>query len=160
MVLTGFTVGFALFYEVGFVLMLPLVFTIAASANIPLLYVGVPMAAALSVTHGFLPPHPGPTAIATIFNADMGKTLLYGTILAIPTVILAGPVYARVLKGIDKPIPEGLYSAKTFSEEEMPRLWRQRLDLSGAGGSDGDACDCRNDPAERSRFPAGSGVPR
>ena len=106
-VLTGFTVGFALFYEVGFVLMLPLVFTIAASANIPLLYVGVPMAAAL-------------TAIATIFNADMGKTLLYGTILAIPTVILAGPVYARVLKGIDKPIPEGLYSAKTFSEEEMP----------------------------------------
>ena len=90
------------------------------SANIPLLYVGVPMAAALSVTHGFLPPHPGPTAIATIFNADMGKTLLYGTILAIPTVILAGPVYARVLKGIDKPIPEGLYSAKTFSEEEMP----------------------------------------
>ncbi len=57
-VLTGFTVGFALFYEVGFVLMLPLVFTIAASANIPLLYVGVPMAAALSVTHGFLPPHP------------------------------------------------------------------------------------------------------
>ena len=59
-VLTGFTVGFALFYEVGFVLMLPLVFTIAASANIPLLYVGVPMAAALSVTHGFLPPHPGP----------------------------------------------------------------------------------------------------
>ena len=82
-VLTGFTVDFALFYEVGFVLMLPLVFTIAASANIPLLYVGVPMAAALSVTHGFLPPHPGPTAIATIFNADMGKTLLYGTILAI-----------------------------------------------------------------------------
>lgn len=82
--LTGFTVGFALFYEVGFVLMLPLVFTIAASARIPLLYVGVPMAAALSVTHGFLPPHPGPTAIATIFHADMGKTLLYGTILAIP----------------------------------------------------------------------------
>jgi Gnt-I system high-affinity gluconate transporter len=51
-VLTGFTVGFALFYEVGFVLMLPLVFTIAASAGIPLLYIGVPMAAALSVTHG------------------------------------------------------------------------------------------------------------
>lgn len=117
--LTGFTVGFALFYEVGFVLMLPLVFTIAAAANIPLLYVGVPMAAALSVTHGFLPPRRS-TAIATIFHADMGKTLLFGTILAIPTVILAGPVYARFLKGIDKPIPEGLYSAKTFTEEEMP----------------------------------------
>jgi len=120
LVLTGFTVGFALFYEVGFVLMLPLVFSVAASARVPLLYVGVPMAAALSVTHGFLPPHPGPTAIATLFNADMGKTLLYGTLLGIPTVILAGPVYARFLKGIDKPIPEGLWNPKTFTEAEMP----------------------------------------
>lgn len=119
-VLTGFTVGFALFYEVGFVLMLPLVLTISAAARVPLLFVGVPMAAALSVTHGFLPPHPGPTAIATLFSADMGKTLLFGTILAIPTVILAGPVFARFLKKIDKPIPEGLYNAKTFTEAEMP----------------------------------------
>jgi Gnt-I system high-affinity gluconate transporter len=119
-VLTGFIVGFALFYEVGFVLLLPLVFTIAASARIPLLYIGVPMAAALSVTHGFLPPHPGPTAIALIFQADMGKTLLFGTILAIPTVILAGPMYARFLKGIDKPIPEGLFNPKAFTEKEMP----------------------------------------
>jgi Gnt-I system high-affinity gluconate transporter len=119
-VLTGFTVGFALFYEVGFVLLLPLVLTIAASARVPLLYVGVPMAAALSVTHGFLPPHPGPTAIATLFHADMGKTLLFGTLLGIPTVILAGPVYTRFLKSIDKPIPEGLYNKKTFSEAEMP----------------------------------------
>ncbi len=119
-VLTGFIVGFALFYEVGFVLMLPLVFTVAAAARLPLLYVGVPMAAALSVTHGFLPPHPGPTAIATIFHADMGKTLLYGSLLAVPTVILAGPVYARFLKGIDKPVPEGLFNPKTFTEEEMP----------------------------------------
>ncbi|KGD79145.1 gluconate transporter [Pantoea vagans] len=120
LVLTGFIVGFALFYEVGFVLMLPLVFSVAASARVPLLYVGVPMAAALSVTHGFLPPHPGPTAIATLFNADMGKTLLFGTLLGIPTVILAGPVYARFLKNIDKPIPQGLYNPKTFTEAEMP----------------------------------------
>ncbi|MGM3173413.1 gluconate transporter [Dickeya lacustris] len=119
-VLTGFTVGFALFYEVGFVLLLPLVFSIVASARIPLLYAGVPMAAALSVTHGFLPPHPGPTAIAALFHADMGKTLLFGTLLGIPTVILAGPVYARFLKKIDKPIPEGLYNPKQFTEQEMP----------------------------------------
>lgn len=64
--------------------MLPLVFTIVASANIPLLYVGVPPAAALSVTHG-LPPHPGPTGDCHHFHADMGKTLLYGTILYVPT---------------------------------------------------------------------------
>ncbi|VDA98895.1 High-affinity gluconate transporter [Klebsiella pneumoniae] len=85
-VLTGFTVGFALFYEVGFVLMLPLVFTIAASARIPLLYVGVPMAAALR--------HPRLPAAASGSDRDRhhlpcryGQTLLYGTILAIPTVI-------------------------------------------------------------------------
>ena len=119
-VLTGFIVGFALFYEVGFVLLLPLVFTIAASARIPVLYIGVPMAAALSVTHGFLPPHPGPTAIALIFHADMGKTLLLGTIIAIPTVILAGPIFARFLKGIDKPVPQGLFNPRTFTEKEMP----------------------------------------
>lgn len=119
-VLTGFVVGFALFYEVGFVLLLPLVFSIAASARIPLLYLGVPMAAALSVTHALLPPHPGPTAIAIIFAADMGKTLLYGTILAIPTVILAGPLYAKTLKKIDKPVPEGLHNPKQFTEAEMP----------------------------------------
>lgn len=119
-VLTGFTVGFALFYEVGFVLLLPLVFTIAAAARIPLLFIGVPMAAALSVTHALLPPHPGPTAIAILFKADMGKTLLYGTLIAIPTVILAGPVYARFLKSIDKPIPAGLHNPKVFAEHEMP----------------------------------------
>ncbi|AHF73000.1 high-affinity gluconate transporter [Candidatus Sodalis pierantonius str. SOPE] len=119
-VLTGFTVGFALFYEIGFVLMLPLVFSIAANARISLLCVGVPMAAALSVAHGFLPPHPGPTAIAAIFHADMGKTLLYGTILAIPTVILAGPVYSQFLRHIDKPVPEVLYNPKKFTEQEMP----------------------------------------
>lgn len=119
-VLTGFTVGFALFYEIGFVLMLPLVFSIAANARISLLYVGVPMATALSVTHGFLPPHPGPTAIAAIFHADMGNTLLYGTILAIPTVILAGPAYSQFLRHIDKPVPEGLYNPKKFTEQAMP----------------------------------------
>ncbi len=79
------------------------------------------MAAALSVTHGFATSG-SDCDCRSIFNADMGKTLLYGTILAIPTVILAGPVYARVLKGIDKPIPEGLYSAKTFSEERCRAL--------------------------------------
>jgi Gnt-I system high-affinity gluconate transporter len=78
------------------------------------------MAAALFVTHGFLPPHPGPTAIAGIYGADMGKTLLYGIILAIPTVIISGPLFAMTLKKMDKPIPAGLYNPKVFTEAEMP----------------------------------------
>lgn len=119
-VLTGFTVSFALFHEVGFVMLLPLAFTIAAAARIPLVFIGVAMAAALSVTHALLPPHPGPTAIAILFKADMGKTLLYGTLIAIPTVILAGPVYAHFLKSIDKPILAGLHNPKVFADHEMP----------------------------------------
>ncbi|WP_312179072.1 gluconate:H+ symporter [Pantoea sp. CTOTU46764] len=120
LVVTGLIVGLAMFYEVGFVLLLPLVFTIVAAAGLPLLYVGVPMVAALSVTHCFLPPHPGPTAIATIFGANLGTTLLYGMIITIPTVIIAGPVFSKFLKSFEKSPPEGLYNPKIFTEEEMP----------------------------------------
>ncbi|MDX1333490.1 MAG: SLC13 family permease, partial [Robiginitalea sp.] len=65
-VLTGFIVGIPMFYTVGFVILVPLVFTVAASTRLPLLYVGIPMLASLSVTHGYLPPHPAPTAISEI----------------------------------------------------------------------------------------------
>ncbi len=118
--LTGFIVGIALFYEIGFVLLIPLVFTIAKEADIPLLEVGIPMAAALSVTHGFLPPHPGPTAISVIFNADIGKTLIYGLLIGIPTVIIAGPLLYNTVKDIKTDIPEGLHNDKHFTDEEMP----------------------------------------
>lgn len=120
LMITGLIVGLAMFYEVGFVLLLPLVFTIVAASGLPLLYVGVPMVAALSVTHCFLPPHPGPTAIATIFGANLGTTLLYGLIITIPTVIVAGPLFSRFLKNFEKSPPEGLYNPKIFTEEEMP----------------------------------------
>ncbi len=118
--LTGFAVGIALFYEIGFVLLIPLVFTIAVSAKIPLLEVGIPMAAALSVTHGFLPPHPGPTAISVIYNADIGLTLIYGVIIAIPTVIIAGPLLYNTVKDLNPEVPQGLYNPKIFKDEEMP----------------------------------------
>jgi len=95
--LTGFLVGIPLFYNAGFVVLIPLVFAIAATTKLPKLYVGIPMAAALSVTHGFLPPHPGPVALAAIFHADMGKTLLYGLILGVPIAIIAGVLFPRMI---------------------------------------------------------------
>ncbi len=100
MMLTGLIVGIPLFYNAGFIILIPLVFTVAATSQVPLLWVAIPMCAALSVTHGFLPPHPGPTAIAAIFKADIGKTLLYGFILAIPISIIAGPFFATLMKKI------------------------------------------------------------
>jgi len=100
MMLTGLVVGIPLFYNAGFIILVPLVFSVALTSEVPLLWVAVPMAASLSVTHGFLPPHPGPTAIAAIFKADLGRMLLYGFIIAIPTVIIAGPFFAGFMKKI------------------------------------------------------------
>ena len=123
LMVTGLIVGLAMFYEIGFVLLLPLVFTVVAASGMPMLYVGLPMVAALSVTHCFLPPHPGPTAIATIFGANLGTTLLYGMIITIPTVIIAGPIFSKFLKGFEKTPPEGLYNPKVFADHEMPGFW-------------------------------------
>lgn len=120
MVLTGFIVGLPMFYNAGFVVIMPLVFAVAISAELPLLYVGIPAAAALSVTHGFLPPHPGPTAIAVIFDADITLTLLYGLLLAVPTIVVAGPLFTRFLKNIKTEPPQNLFVLKPLSEEEMP----------------------------------------
>ena len=119
-VITGFIVGFAMFFEVGFVILIPLVFGVAIEAGIPLLYLGIPMAAALSVTHGFLPPHPGPTAISVYFEADIGRTLLYGIILSIPIIIIAGPVFSRWVRNLESSPPEGLFTHKEFKEGEAP----------------------------------------
>ncbi len=118
--LTGFIVGVPLFYAVGFVILVPIIFTVAAAVELPLLYVAVPMIASLTVTHGYLPPHPSPTAIAVMFHADIGKTLLLGIIIAVPAIIIAGPFLSRFLKNINaKPFKE-FFNPKVFTEEEMP----------------------------------------
>jgi Gnt-I system high-affinity gluconate transporter len=123
LMLTGFFVGVSLFYDVGFFVMIPLVFTVASSTGLPLLYVGLPMLAALSVTHGYLPPHPAPTAIAGMFKADMGLTLVYGIIVAVPAIIISGPVLSRILSRIDaRPLSE-FVSNKVMKDEEMPGFW-------------------------------------
>jgi gluconate transporter len=121
-VITGFLVGIPMFYTVGFVMMVPLIFTVALQTGLPLLYVGVPMVAALSVTHGFLPPHPGPTAIASFYNADIGLTLLYGIVIAIPAILAAGPLFARFLKNKHTPLPKGMFDLKPLPEEALPPL--------------------------------------
>jgi Gnt-I system high-affinity gluconate transporter len=94
---TGLLAGIPLFYNAGFVVLIPLVFALAKTTKLPLLYVGLPMVAPLSVTHGFLPPHPGPVALAGILGANIGQLLLYGIILTVPVSILAGIVYPRLV---------------------------------------------------------------
>ena len=98
--LTGFLIGIPIYYNAGFVILVPLVFTIAKRTGLPLLYIAIPMAAALSTTHCFLPPHPGPVVLVNAFHANMGETLIYGIIIAIPAVIIAGPLLGRLLKNV------------------------------------------------------------
>jgi len=96
--LIGLVAGIPLFYNSGFVILIPLVFAIASTLNYPLLMLGIPMAAALSITHGFLPPHPGPVTLATIFHANIGKTLLYGLLISIPTAVIAGIIFPKFVQ--------------------------------------------------------------
>ena len=121
-VLTGFIVGIPMFYSVGFVILIPLVFTVAAATGLPLLYVGLPMLASLSVTHGYLPPHPAPTAITVMFNADLGKTLVYGIIVAIPAIIVAGPLFSRTIKNIKATPLKEFINPRILEDHEMPGL--------------------------------------
>ncbi|MCW2585371.1 MAG: gluconate transporter family protein, partial [Frankiales bacterium] len=86
-------VGIPLFFEVGVVLLVPIVLLVAARGDLPLLRIGIPALAGLSVLHGLVPPHPGPLVAIAALKADLGLTLLFGLLVAVPTVILAGPVY-------------------------------------------------------------------
>ncbi len=118
--ITSFTVGLAMFYNAGFVILIPLVFSVAAATGLPLVYLGLAMASGLSVTHGFLPPHPGPTAIAILFKADIGKTLVYGIAIAIPAIWLSGIIFPEFVKKIVANPPEGLVEIKNLPENELP----------------------------------------
>jgi Gnt-I system high-affinity gluconate transporter len=119
MMFTGFLVGIPLFYNVGFVLLVPLVFSVVQQTKVPPIYVGIPMFASLSVTHGVLPPHPAPTAMLPIFGADIGTTLTYGIIVALPAMIIAGPVFARLFRRV-KSNPITLFIAPLRPESELP----------------------------------------
>jgi Gnt-I system high-affinity gluconate transporter len=122
MALAGLIIGIPLFYTAGFIVVVPLIFAIAATTRLPLLYVGIPMLAALSVAHGFLPPHPSPTAIAEQLHANMSKTLIYGIIIAIPTISIAGPLFAKTLRRYHPKPSNNILQIEPMPESEMPRI--------------------------------------
>ena len=98
MAFTGFVVGIPLYYNVGFVLLVPIIFSVAHHYKLSKVYIGLPMLTALSVMHGFLPPHPAAMVLAIQFQADLVKTFVYGVIIAIPAIVIAGPLFATVFK--------------------------------------------------------------
>jgi Gnt-I system high-affinity gluconate transporter len=116
---TGFLIGIPLFYGIGFVLMIPLIFSIVYKYKLPAIYIGLPMLAALSVTHGFLPPHPSPSALVIQFKANMGMTLLYGLVVAIPAIVIGGPLFSRTLKKINS-TPLASFVPVEIPESQLP----------------------------------------
>src|SRR5437773_7719707 len=122
LMVVAFIVGIPVFFQVGFVLLIPLVFTIAHRTGMSLIKIGIPLVAGLSVVHGMLPPHPAAMLAVTAYKADVGLTILYGLIVGIPTAALAGPIFAS---WIDPRVPlltESPLAAQLGGEssQEMP----------------------------------------
>ena len=97
MVLIGLVIGLPAFFEVGFVLLIPIAFTVARRTHTSLILVALPMVAGLSVVHGLVPPHPAALLAVTIYKADVGRTIFYALLVGIPTAIVAGPLYAKLI---------------------------------------------------------------
>ncbi|HWJ91238.1 MAG TPA: gluconate:H+ symporter [Flavisolibacter sp.] len=118
----GFIIGIPLFYNTGFVLMVPLIFSIVYQYRLPAVATGIPMLAALSVAHGFLPPHPSPSALVSQFHANISATMLYGIAIGVPTIVLAGPLFSRTLKNIVS-LPLETFQPKRMQEDQLPAVF-------------------------------------
>jgi len=105
----AFIVGIPVFFQVGFVLLIPLVFTIARRTGLSLVKIGIPLVAGLSVVHGMVPPHPAAMLAVGAYQADVGRTIAYALLVGLPTAALAGPIFAswiapRIVLPAENPI--------------------------------------------------------
>lgn len=125
MVITSMLIGITMFYESAFVIIVPVAFTLVRATKCNLLWVGLPLSISLSTMHSFLPPHPGPVAAATMYEASVGRTILYGLCFAVPIGAFIALTWTRLpfVKAMNPSIPEGLVTTKQFSDEEMPSIF-------------------------------------
>ena len=122
LILVGFIIGIPLFYTVGFVILVPFAIALASKTKLPLLYLGLPMLASLSVTHGFLPPHPAPTAIAGIYGAALDKTMIYGAIVGIPAILAAKFLLSGTMNRLIPKLKQEFIVSDANSEFKTPNL--------------------------------------
>ncbi|NUU03696.1 GntP family permease [Herbaspirillum robiniae] len=106
MMVVAFIVGLPVFFEVGFVLLVPIAFNVAKRTGTNMVLVGIPMVAGLSVVHGLIPPHPAALLAVTAYSADIGRTILYALIVGIPTAIIAGPIFGKLISKVVIPNPD------------------------------------------------------
>jgi len=122
MMVIGLVVGLPAFFEVGFVLLIPIAFTVARRTKTSLILVGLPMVAGLSTVHGLVPPHPAALMAAMIYHADVGRTILYGLIVGIPTALIAGPLFARFIAPRIRLADENPMSAELMEHDKERAL--------------------------------------
>jgi len=119
--ISGFIIGLPLFYAVGFMLLVPLAITVAYRNKLSAVYVSLPMLASLSVTQGYLPPHPAPLFLVHELKADMGLTLLYGIIISIPAILVSGALYGSMFGKI-KTTPNINFISPELDRKELPSV--------------------------------------
>lgn len=117
MVLIASVIGLPIFFEVGIVLLIPVVLMVAKRGNYSLMRIGIPALAGLSVMHGLIPPHPGPLVAISALHANLGVTLAFGILVAVPTVIVGGPLFSKVAaRWVDVPAPERMLPQRPSQE--------------------------------------------
>lgn len=132
MVLIALIVGLPAFFEVGFVLLVPILFTVARRTNTSLIMAGLPMIAGLSVVHGLVPPHPAAMLAVSTYHADVGRTILYGLLIGVPTAVVAGPLYGKliaphVVLSTENPIADQLTTRD--ESRSLPGFWLSILTI-------------------------------
>ena len=120
LVIVGAIFGISVFYEVAFIILAPLVISIAIEAKVPYMKLGITMVAATTLSHSLFPPQPGPTALVEAYGADMGMVYMLGIVVFVPAVIAGGIILPRFMKDLDRPVPPLLEKPKEFTDEEMP----------------------------------------
>ncbi|EIJ46947.1 high-affinity gluconate transporter (GNT-III system) transmembrane protein [Herbaspirillum sp. GW103] len=121
MMTVAFIVGLPVFFEVGFVLLVPIAFNVAKRTGTNMVLVGIPMVAGLSVVHGLIPPHPAALLAVTAYSADIGRTILYALIVGIPTAIIAGPIFGKLISKVVIPNPDNPLSAQFVDQSKKDR---------------------------------------
>ncbi len=120
MAVIAFIVGIPVFFEVGFVLLVPIAFTVAKRTGTNMVFVGIPMVAGLSVVHGLVPPHPAALVAVTAYNADIGRTIAYALIVGLPTAAVAGPLFGKLVSRYVVPDPDNPLMEE-MAEQGKPR---------------------------------------
>ena len=137
MALVGAIIGLPMFFEIGLVLLMPVIYLVARRSQLSLITVGIPALAGLSAMHGLVPPHPGPLIAIDTLGASLGTTLALGVLVAIPTVIVSGPLFGRLAgKWVDVPAPHTFDSTREDDERPAPVVRDHAVHGAAAGRAD------------------------